>query len=41
MRVLEDLHAKGQTIVMVTHDRTIAKRADRGLLMKDGLLVDG
>ncbi len=39
MKLLEDLHAKGQTIVMVTHDRTIAKRADRTLLMKDGRLT--
>jgi ABC-type lipoprotein export system ATPase subunit len=38
MKVLEDLHAKGQTIVMVTHDRTIAKRADRALIMRDGRL---
>lgn len=38
MKLLEDLHAKGQTIVMVTHDRTIAKRADRTLIMRDGRL---
>jgi ABC-type lipoprotein export system ATPase subunit len=38
MKVLEDLHAKGQTIVMVTHDRTIARRADRTLIMRDGRL---
>jgi len=41
MRVLETLHAEGQTIVMVTHDRTIAKRADRGLILKDGQLTVG
>ncbi len=39
MRVLEKLHQeRKQTIVMVTHDRTIAKRADRVLVMKDGRL---
>ncbi len=38
MKLLESLHAKGQTIVMVTHDRTIARRADRTFVMKDGLL---
>lgn len=38
MKLLESLHAKGQTIVMVTHDRTIARRADRTLVMKDGWL---
>lgn len=40
MRVLEALHAKGQTIIMVTHDRTIAKRADRTMVLKDGILGD-
>lgn len=40
MRVLEALHAKGQTIIMVTHDRTIAKRADRAMVLKDGILSD-
>lgn len=38
MGVLESLHAEGQTIVMVTHDRSIARRADRSLVMKDGRL---
>ncbi len=38
MRVLEDLHTNGQTIVMVTHDRTIAKRADHALVLVDGKL---
>jgi lipoprotein-releasing system ATP-binding protein len=40
MDVLEKLHQeKGQTILMVTHDRTLAKEADRLLLLKDGRLV--
>jgi lipoprotein-releasing system ATP-binding protein len=39
MAVLEKLHQEqGQTIVMVTHDRTLAHRADRVLVMKDGKL---
>lgn len=39
MGVLENLHrTKGQTIVMVTHDRTIARMADRILVLKDGRL---
>jgi lipoprotein-releasing system ATP-binding protein len=39
MAVLEKLHQQnGQTIVMVTHDRTLARRADRVLVMKDGKL---
>jgi ABC-type lipoprotein export system ATPase subunit len=40
MNVLENLHQKhGQTIVMVTHDRAIAREADRILVLKDGKLV--
>jgi lipoprotein-releasing system ATP-binding protein len=39
MDVLEGLHReKNQTIVMVTHDRTIARMADRVLVLKDGRL---
>ena len=39
MNVLEKLHRdKGQTIIMVTHDRTLARQADRVLVLKDGKL---
>jgi lipoprotein-releasing system ATP-binding protein len=39
MDVLENLHRNhGQTIAMVTHDRTIAREADRVLVLKDGKL---
>lgn len=38
MHVLEMLHKKGQTIVMVTHDRTIARQADRVVVLADGRL---
>lgn len=39
MGVLEKLHReKQQTIIMVTHDRSIAKQADRILVLKDGRL---
>jgi lipoprotein-releasing system ATP-binding protein len=39
MGVLEQLHReKGQTIVMVTHDRSLARQADRVLVLKDGKL---
>ncbi len=39
MNVLEKLHQdKQQTIVMVTHDRTIARMADRVLVLKEGRL---
>ena len=39
MGVLEKLHReKGQTIIMVTHDRSLARQADRVLILKDGKL---
>jgi lipoprotein-releasing system ATP-binding protein len=40
MDVLEKLHReKGQTILMVTHDRSLASEADRILLLQNGQLV--
>jgi lipoprotein-releasing system ATP-binding protein len=39
MSVLEKLHREnGQTIIMVTHDRTLARQADRVLVLKEGKL---
>lgn len=39
MSVLEKLHRdSGQTIIMVTHDRSLARTADRALVLKDGVL---
>ena len=39
MGVLERLHRdRGQTVIMVTHDRTLARQANRVLVMKDGKL---
>jgi ABC-type lipoprotein export system ATPase subunit len=39
MGVLEKLHREEkQTIVMVTHDRSLARQADRVLVLKDGVL---
>ena len=39
MTLLEKLHREhGQTIVMVTHDRSLARQADRVLILKDGKL---
>ncbi len=37
--LLAELHARGQTIVLVTHDETIARRAERILRMRDGRFV--
>jgi lipoprotein-releasing system ATP-binding protein len=39
MGVFEKLHREqGQTIVMVTHDRSLARQADRVMVLKDGKL---
>ena len=37
--LLTELHAEGLTIVMVTHDATIAKAADRRVVLRDGRIV--
>jgi putative ABC transport system ATP-binding protein len=37
--LLEELHARGQTIVLVTHDAAIASRAQRVVRMLDGKMV--
>ena len=39
LEVFADLHRQGQTIVMVTHDSSIADAADRRLTLRDGKLV--
>lgn len=40
LRLLEQLHEAGQTLVIVTHDARIAATADRMFSMRDGALVD-
>jgi len=39
VRLLEDLNASGVTLIVVTHDQTIAARARRRLVMEDGAMV--
>jgi putative ABC transport system ATP-binding protein len=39
MDLLADLHAKGVTIVLVTHDPVKAERAERRIEMRDGRVV--
>ena len=39
MAILKDLHAKGHTIIMVTHDPSIAKQAERVIELKDGYVI--
>ena len=38
LQIFQDIHAKGQTIVMVTHEAEYAKVADRVIEMIDGLV---
>lgn len=39
MKILRELHAEGHTIILVTHDRTIAEHADRVVEISDGVIV--
>jgi putative ABC transport system ATP-binding protein len=36
MKILEDINSQGETIIVVTHDLNIAKRAHRNLFIHDG-----
>jgi putative ABC transport system ATP-binding protein len=40
LRLFDELHANGQTLVVVTHDERIAATADRLITMRDGVFVD-
>jgi ABC-type lipoprotein export system ATPase subunit len=40
LRLFEDLHQAGQTLVVVTHDERIAATSDRLISMRDGEFVD-
>jgi putative ABC transport system ATP-binding protein len=40
LRLFDNLHAAGQTLVMVTHDPRVAATADRLISMRDGTFVD-
>ncbi|MDQ2701271.1 MAG: ABC transporter ATP-binding protein [Pseudomonadota bacterium] len=40
MELLEDINAKGTTIVMVTHDPELAARAQRNVHIVDGMATD-
>lgn len=40
MGILVDLHKKGSTIVMVTHDPVLAEFGERTIKMRDGKIID-
>ncbi|MGD0553787.1 MAG: ABC transporter ATP-binding protein [Streptosporangiaceae bacterium] len=40
LRLFDDLHEAGQTLVVVTHDSRIAATADRLISMRDGAFLD-
>lgn len=40
MNMLHDLYKEGNTIVIITHDLSIAKQAQRIITIRDGLIVD-
>ena len=40
MNLFTDLHAKGKTIIMVTHEEDIAAYAEHRLVMRDGLIKE-
>ena len=39
MELLEGMNAEGLTLVVVTHDPNVGRRADRVLVMRDGEVV--
>jgi putative ABC transport system ATP-binding protein len=39
LAVITELHERGQTVVLVTHDAGIASRAQRIVRMRDGRIV--
>lgn len=41
LRLLEDLCAEGRTLVMVTHDASVAAHAQRVIYLRDGEIVTG
>lgn len=38
MQLMEDIHAKGNTVIVVTHEEDIARRAKRIIRLRDGVI---
>ncbi|WP_052424916.1 ABC transporter ATP-binding protein [Streptomyces fulvoviolaceus] len=41
LALLEELHADGMTVLVITHDPLVAARAERTVAIRDGVLSDG
>ena len=39
MNLLKELNKKGKTIIVVTHDPTVADKADRIINLEDGRII--
>ncbi len=39
IKILEKLNKEGRTIIIVTHDLSVAKRAKRHVMIKDGVII--
>jgi len=39
LRILDELHAEGRTVIIVTHDMTVASRAQRIIEISDGEII--
>ncbi|HQZ35682.1 MAG TPA: ABC transporter ATP-binding protein [Ilumatobacteraceae bacterium] len=40
LSTLEELHGEGMTVVVITHDHTVAARAQRNLQIRDGVVTE-
>ena len=40
MTLLKNLNAEGKTIILVTHDMSVAKYAKRKIIMNDGKIIN-
>ena len=40
MQILDDLHKKGNTIILVTHEDNVARHAHRIIRLFDGKIIE-
>jgi putative ABC transport system ATP-binding protein len=40
MDLLKDLNKKGKTVIIITHDKNVAKTAKRNITLKDGKIIE-